>query len=121
MSQAFLSRGYGFVRKNKTCSHCKKQKGELQICRNKNIDDVIPDNEKITLIKIDAEGSEYPILRGTERIITNFKPKLAVAIYQSVEDMLFIPKYLKQLVPEYKLHVRHYSKGTAETVLYAYI
>ena len=31
----------------------------------------------------------------------------------------YIPKYIHELVPEYKLYMRHYSKINEETVIYA--
>lgn len=30
-----------------------------------------------------------------------------------------IPAYIKELVPQYKLYIRHYSNASVETVLYA--
>ena len=33
--------------------------------------------------------------------------------------MIDIPLYIKELVPEYKLYVRHYTNTNDETVLYA--
>ena len=47
------------------------------------------------------------------------KPKLAICIYHKPEDMTEIPLYIKSLVPEYKLYIRHHSNRYGETVLYA--
>lgn len=74
---------------------------------------------KVTFIKMDIEGSELEALKGAERIIRTQKPKLAICIYHKPEDMFDIPKYIKELVPQYKLYVRHYSNAKTETVLYA--
>ena len=54
-----------------------------------------------------------------EKIIKRNKPKLAVCIYHSDQDMLEIIQYIHQLVPEYKLYVRQHSNMYYETVLYA--
>lgn len=85
------------------------------------LDKVIPDDEKITLIKMDIEGSEYAALHGAERIITTCKPKLAISLYHCGEDYYRIPLYLKSLVPEYKFAVRHHNKNHCDTDLYCWI
>ncbi len=83
------------------------------------IDDVIDPNEKVTFIKMDIEGAEMNALKGAARTITAHKPKLAISIYHKPDDMVDIPMYIKSLVPEYKLYVRHYSSTWYETILYA--
>lgn len=83
------------------------------------IDDIIAPGEKVTFIKMDVEGSELESLKGARDTIRRCKPKLAVCIYHRHKDMYEIPLYIKELVPEYKLYVRHHSNGASETVLYA--
>lgn len=75
--------------------------------------------EKVTFIKMDIEGAELEALQGAEHIIKRDKPKLAICLYHKPEDIWEIPYYIKSLVPEYKLYVRHYSNCAGETVLYA--
>jgi FkbM family methyltransferase len=38
------------------------------------LDDVIPPDVPVHFIKIDVEGGEYPLLRGTQRIMSSFHP-----------------------------------------------
>lgn len=83
------------------------------------IDEVVDENERITFIKMDVEGSELESLKGARDTIKRCKPKLAICIYHKPEDMVEIPIYIKSLVPEYKLYIRHHSNGEGETVLYA--
>lgn len=83
------------------------------------LDDVV--KEKVTYIKMDVEGAELETLKGAKCIIQRDKPTLAVCIYHKPEDMEELPLYIKSLVPEYKLYVRHYSEEKYETVLYAVI
>ncbi len=83
------------------------------------IDNVIASDEKVTFIKMDVEGAELESLKGARHTIQRCKPKLAICIYHKAEDMQDIPLYIKELVPEYKLYVRHHSNGASETVLYA--
>lgn len=83
------------------------------------IDEVIDGNIRITFIKMDVEGSELESLKGAKNTIKKDKPKLAVCIYHKPEDMITLPLYIKSLVPDYKLYLRHHSNGAGETVLYA--
>jgi hypothetical protein len=76
--------------------------------------------ERVTFIKMDIEGSELYALRGAEKIIRKYKPKLAICVYHKKEDIVEIPKFIMSLGLDYKLYIRHHQKcsGT-ETVLYA--
>lgn len=82
------------------------------------LDDILKD-ERVTFIKMDIEGSELAALKGASNIIKSQKPKLAICIYHSPQDMLNIPIYIKSLVPEYKIYIRHYTDMMLETVCYA--
>jgi FkbM family methyltransferase len=83
-----------------------------------NIDSVKACREA-TWIKMDIEGAEMDALRGAEETIKRNHPKLTICIYHSDEDMIRIIEYIHGLVPEYKLYVRHHSRSSVETVLYA--
>lgn len=72
-----------------------------------------------TFIKMDLEGAEMKALEGARQTILRNKPKLAICIYHSDEDMIQIIEFIHNLVPEYKLYVRHHSSAAIETVLYA--
>jgi len=76
---------------------------------------------KPTLIKMDIEGSELEALKGAKDILIKHKPKLAICMYHKCEDFVDIPIFLSEVVPEYKLHVRHHACGYLDTVLYASI
>lgn len=76
-------------------------------------------NHKITFIKMDIEGAEVKALSGAEQIIKIQKPKLAISIYHNIEHLWAIPLYLKHIVPEYKIFLRHHSPLEYETVCYA--
>lgn len=81
--------------------------------------DNIPECHQATFIKMDIEGAEIEAINGALGIIQTNKPKLAICIYHSDEDMINIPLLIKSIVPEYKIYVRHHSMGNVETVLYA--
>lgn len=83
--------------------------------------DDVAECKDATFIKMDLEGSEIMALKGAEKIIKRNKPKLAVCIYHSDQDMLEIIQYIHRLVPEYKLFVRQHANSYNETVLYAVV
>ncbi len=85
-----------------------------------NLDEIVQD-EKITFIKMDIEGSELKALEGAKNTIMKNKPRLAICIYHKPEDIIELPLYILDLVPEYKFHIRHYCSNMWETVLYASI
>lgn len=79
-------------------------------------------NHKITkldFLKMDIEGAEYEVLCGAKEIIKKYKPKLAICVYHKPEDIILIPKLIKELVPEYKIYLSHKREDFIETVLFA--
>lgn len=78
-------------------------------------------NEKVSFIKMDIEGAEMEALKGAAEVIKANKPGLAISIYHKPNDFYEIPLYIMELVPEYRLYVRHHSCFFADTVLYAVI
>lgn len=83
------------------------------------IDEAIEPGDHVTMIKMDVEGAELESLKGAAQTIQRDKPKLAICIYHKPEDLWEIPLYIKELVPEYRLYIRHHSSVSSETVLYA--
>lgn len=77
--------------------------------------------EEVTLIKMDIEGAEWKALQGAREIIISKRPKMAICVYHRLEDIWKIPIFLKELVPEYKIALRHHAKWwVSETVCYTY-
>ena len=81
--------------------------------------DKMLEDKKVTFIKMDIEGSELKALHGAKNIIRDQQPTLAICLYHKPEDIFQIPIYLKALVPEYKIYIRHYSDMLWDTVCYA--
>jgi FkbM family methyltransferase len=85
------------------------------------IDSLVEDKSinKIDFIKLDVEGSEIPALRGAQRSISIFQPKLAISLYHKPNDLFEIPLYIKAHFPFYSnFAIGHYSIHNGETVLY---
>jgi len=75
----------------------------------------------VTLIKADIEGFEMEMLKGAKETIKAHKPDLAICVYHKMSDLWLIPQFIHELVPEYKLYLRHHHHDYSETVLYATI
>ena len=77
--------------------------------------------EPATFVKMDIEGAEMDALQGMQRMITRYKPKLAVCVYHKPEDLWEIPLYIHKLVPGHRLILRQHSPlMDNDTVLYAF-
>lgn len=85
------------------------------------IDDFVRQQKvpRIDYIKMDIEGAELRALKGAEKTIQTFKPKLAIALYHKMEDFVVIPDYLDKLNLGYKFFLDHFTIHSEETVLFA--
>ena len=66
-------------------------------------------DKKITLLKMDIEGSELDAIKGAENIIKIHKPKLYICAYHRNEDMFSIPLAINEIRPDYKLYFRQHK------------
>lgn len=85
------------------------------------IDDFVIKNnlDQVDFIKMDIEGAELFALRGASETIKKFKPKLAIAIYHSMEDFINIPKWISDLDLGYELFIDHFTIHAEETICFA--
>lgn len=84
------------------------------------IDSFVNENERITLIKMDIEGAEYAALKGAEKTIRTYHPRLAISIYHNPCDYWRILELIHEFSPEYKFAIRHHQNNHLDTVLYAW-
>ena len=83
----------------------------------KSLDSTVKD--RVTFIKMDIEGSEMKALEGAKSMILKDRPKLAICIYHKLNDLWEIPFWIHELVPEYKMYIRHHGIRCYSTILYA--
>lgn len=62
-----------------------------------------------TYIKADIEGCEGQMLYGAFSTLSENKPKLNIAVYHRSEDIFAIPLKIKEINPNYKIHLRHHK------------
>ncbi len=72
----------------------------------KAIDSLI--KEKITLLKMDIEGSELEAITGAEKTIKKYSPKLYVCAYHRNEDMFALPLKIHSINPNYRFYFRQH-------------
>lgn len=74
---------------------------------------------RVTLIKMDIEGSEKEALQGAKRLIQEYTPKMAICIYHLKDDFWKIPELILSINKNYDFVVRqHDPVSFSETVLY---
>ena len=70
--------------------------------------DSVLEGASIDYIKYDVEGSEKEALLGSAQTIKNHAPKLLVSLYHRSEDLFALPELVKELNPDYSLHLRRF-------------
>ncbi len=73
----------------------------------------------VGLIKMDIEGAEQPVLRGAIQTLKRDRPRLAISLYHSMDDMVQIPRWIADLDLGYRFYLGHETIFDAETVLFA--
>jgi FkbM family methyltransferase len=74
---------------------------------------------KVDFIKMDIEGAEMSALEGGIETIRKFRPKLAIAIYHSLDDFFNIPNWILALGLDYEIFIDHYTIHAEETICFA--
>jgi len=75
--------------------------------------------EKVDFLKMDIEGAEPFALKGAERTISQFKPKLAISIYHNLHDFTQMFRLIKTMHADYRLFLGHATAHREETTLFA--
>lgn len=65
--------------------------------------------EKITLIKMDIEGSEEKALIGATNHIKNDTPKLLISVYHNHDDLWKLPKLINSISDNYTFYLRYFG------------
>lgn len=81
--------------------------------------DEILTGDRVTLIKMNIEGSELEALRGAYASIKQWAPKLAISVYHNPFDLWQLPEEILKIRADYQLYLRQHDGGIIESVLYA--
>lgn len=93
----------------------------LESIRSLSIDDFVARRnlDRVNFIKLDIEGWELNGLRGAEKTLKTFKPRLAISAYHRSEDLFTLVTYLHGLNLGYQFYMDHFTVHNEETVLFA--
>lgn len=83
--------------------------------------DAILNGNDATYIKMDVEGEEISAIRGCEKTVKEYKPKMLISCYHRTDDMLLIPETVFAIRDDYKLYMRHYKYIPAWDTNYFFI
>ena len=91
------------------------------MARTVRIDDVVQSLklDRVDFLKMDIEGAEGGALLGAQDTIRRFRPKLAISAYHRVGDLYVLPRLIRKLLPDYRLHLDHHTIHGEETLIYA--
>ena len=73
---------------------------------------------KIDFIKMDIEGAEREAIKGAEKTILQFKPKLAISVYHLWDDLLVIPNQINSIRDDYEFYLDCTTGFGGETILF---
>lgn len=77
-----------------------------------NFDDLY-EKRRVTLINMDIEGAEINVLKGARKIIAEQKPVLAICAYHRPEDLIELPRLVKECSDDYVFYLKKYPCGSA--------
>nr|VFJ64739.1 MAG: methyltransferase, FkbM family [Candidatus Kentron sp. FW] len=83
------------------------------------LDDYL-NGKPISFLKADVEGMEMDLLRGAQKTIQTFRPKMALCIYHYPSHLYEIAEFVRNSVPEYKFNLRLHAPLFGDFVLYCY-
>ena len=73
----------------------------------------------VDFVSMDIEGGEAAALEGARALIAAQRPRLAISVYHSPEDIWSIPLIIDSYVPHgYRMYLRRHTPFNAETLLY---
>jgi len=73
---------------------------------------------RVDFIKMDIEGAELKALKGAVRTIKRHRPRVAISLYHSLDDLVEIPQFLSSFNLGYKFYLDHFTIHREETILF---
>jgi FkbM family methyltransferase len=85
------------------------------------LDDLVADRHlgRVDFLKLDIEGAEPAALRGATKTLTDFRPRLAIAVYHDIDHLWELAQLIDGLDLGYRFDLGHFTMHDEETVLYA--
>ena len=83
--------------------------------------DLVSKEAQPSFIKIDVEGFEMKAIIGGEKTIKTLKPKMHIAAYHTPYDIFKIPLVINEMMPDYKIYMRHHPCIPAWDINYIFV
>lgn len=83
------------------------------------LDEIIPAHLKVDFVKMDVEGAELDVLKGSRKLLATCRPTLAISLYHNWDDLWTIPQALNSNLDSYAYYVRQHMRNSFDLVLYA--
>lgn len=89
-------------------------------CQTISIDDTVErlSLPRVDFVKMDIEGAELQALKGAEKTLRRFHPKVAISLYHALDDFKTVPHFLDNLGLKYRFYLDHHTVYENETVLF---
>ena len=68
--------------------------------------DNLLEGKECTYLKFDVEGADFPAIRGADKTIKKFSPKIFTALYHHPYDYFEIPLYINEIYGGYDFYMR---------------
>ena len=81
--------------------------------------DSVLNGERVSFIKMNIEGAEINALKGAQKSIKQWFPKMAISCYHRPSDLWQIPLLINKMSKKYNLYLRQHDGGVIESVCYA--
>ncbi len=72
------------------------------------VDGIFKEFGEFTYLNIDVEGAEAQLLKGAEKSIKAYSPKLCMAVYHRSEDIFSLVNQVYRFNGSYKIYLRHH-------------
>jgi FkbM family methyltransferase len=87
----------------------------------KTLDEILlSSGEPVTFLKADVEGGEFQLLLGAEELIRKYKPKIAVTVYHTANNVPQMQTFLSQVQPSYQFATKGISENGGPVMLHAW-
>ncbi len=73
--------------------------------------------KRVDIIKADIEGAEMELLKGAEKTIKKFKPKIMISAYHRKDDQIKIKEFILGLREDYKYELKR-EDGELDFIFY---
>ena len=76
-------------------------------------------NTHVDFLKLDVEGAEAQVIKGSQELIKRCRPVMALSLYHNPQDLWALPQLLFGICEDYDFYIRQHYFNSFDSVLYA--